>query len=141
MQVKIKRLDKNVPLPEYKTAGAVAFDLQLREEVTIAPGETKLCPTGLVICVPEGHALLLAPRSSNAKKGIMFGNNIGIVDQDYCGPNDELFLALHNVGKVAYTVELGERIGQGMFVPVTHVVFEEVEELEAPNRGGFGSTG
>ena len=141
MNIRIKRLDKSVPLPEYKTEGAVAFDIQLREEVTISPGETKLCPTGLVICTPEGHGLILAPRGSNAKKGIIMANNIGVVDRDYCGPEDEIFLPLHNIGKEPYTVELGERIAQGMFIPITHATFEEVQDLEAPNRGGYGSTG
>lgn len=141
IKVKIKRLDPDLPPLEYKTPGAVAFDLSVREEVTIQPGETKIIPTGYVVCVPEGHALILAPRSSNAKKGVNMANGIGIIDQDYCGPKDELHLALHNYGSGPYTVEQYERIGQGMIVPVAQVEFEETDQLDAPNRGGFGTTG
>ena len=93
------------------------------------------------MAVPEGHALLLFPRSSNAKKQLSFGNGVGVIDQDYCGPEDELRLALHNHGSEVYTVEAYERLGQGIFVPVSRAEFEEVEEMEAPNRGGFGTTG
>ncbi len=141
MRVKIKRIDPNVPMPEYKTPGSVAFDLHVREAVTIEPGESKLVKTGYVMTVPEGHALLLFPRSSNAKKQISFGNGVGVIDQDYCGPEDELRLALHNHGSEPYTVEAYERLGQGLFVPISVAEFEEVQEMTGPNRGGFGTTG
>lgn len=139
--ITIKKLDPSVPIPAYQTAGAVAFDLSAAEEVVLAPQERRLVPTGLVVCVPEGHVLILAPRSSNAKKGVMFANGIGIIDQDYCGPDDQLFLALYNIGPEPYTVKKGERIGQGLFVPVARAKFEEQERLNAPNRGSFGTTG
>lgn len=139
--VTIKKLDPTVPTPAYETAGAVAFDLAASEEVTLQPQERRLVATGLVVCVPQDHVLILAPRSSNAKKGILFGNGIGIIDQDYCGPDDQLYLALYNIGTEAYTVKKGERIGQGLFVPVSRAEFHEVAELNAPNRGSFGTTG
>ncbi|MFA6132245.1 MAG: dUTP diphosphatase [Patescibacteria group bacterium] len=141
MQILFKRLSPEVPVPEYKTAGAVAFDLAVPQGGVIQPGETKFFPTGLVIKVPEGHVLLVAPRSSNAKKQIRMGNGIGLIDQDYCGPTDELKLALHNFGQTPYTVENGERIAQAMIVPVLKGEFIEVDEMAAPDRGGFGSTG
>jgi len=141
MQIKFKRLSPDVPVPEYKTAGAVAFDLSVTEGGTLAPGESRLFPTGLVVEVPVGYALILAPRSSNAKKKVKFANGIGLIDQDYHGPTDQLFLALHNFSSESYTVEKGERIGQGMFVPVLKGEFVEVDNLEAENRGGFGTTG
>ncbi|HBP00178.1 MAG: Deoxyuridine 5'-triphosphate nucleotidohydrolase Dut [Candidatus Uhrbacteria bacterium GW2011_GWF2_41_16] len=137
----IRRLDPEVPFPVYKTPGAVAFDLAVFEETDLTPGETKMLRTGLVICVPEGYAIILAPRSSNAKKGIRLGNGIGVVDQDYCGPEDELRLALHNFGTQTYHIEKGERLAQGFLVPVAHAQFEEGQILAQPNRGGFGSTG
>lgn len=141
MQISFKRLDPNVPVPEYKTPGAVAFDLTITEAVTLQPGERKICPTGLVICTPPGYALILAPRSSNAKKGVKMANGIGVVDQDYCGPTDQLHLALYNFGQESYTVEKYERIAQGFFVPIVKAELVEVEELQAEDRGGFGSTG
>ena len=141
LPVHIKRLRADIPLPEYKTPGAAAFDITIPDAHTLQPGERALLPTGLVVCVPEGHVLILASSSSNAKKGITLANGIGIIDQDYCGPADELKIALVNLGSAAYTVEKCERVAQGMFVPVTKALFQEVETLKAPSRGGFGTTG
>lgn len=139
--VRIKRLSEDVPMPEYKTPGACAFDIAVMEGGTLNPGERRKFPTGLVVCVPEGHALLLAPRSSNAKKGVVLANSVGIIDQDYCGPEDQLHAYLYNLGSESYTIEKGERIMQGLIVPIAQAQFSEAENLDAPNRGGFGTTG
>lgn len=141
MQIAIRRLSPNVPIPEYKTSGACAFDIAVMESKTLQPNERHLFSTGLVIKVPEHHVLILAPRSSNATKGIRLGNGIGIIDGDYCGPTDELKLSLHNIGTQPHTVEIGERIAQGMFVPITRGEFFEPTEWEEKDRGGFGTTG
>ena len=90
--------------------------------------------------VPEGHALVLASRSSNAKKGLTMSNGIGIIDQDFCGPEDELRIALYNIGDAPYEVQPYERLAQGMIVPVMRPTFVEME-MKAQNRGGFGTTG
>ncbi len=140
--ISIRRLSPNVPLPEYKTPGACAFDIAIIEGGTLQPGERKIFRTGLVIQVPENHVLILAARSSNAKKGIQMANGIGIIDRDYCGPTDELHLALYNIGSEIYTMEAGERIAQGMFVPINRGRFVEPETWDSEkNRGGFGTTG
>ncbi|HBR80974.1 MAG: Deoxyuridine 5'-triphosphate nucleotidohydrolase Dut [Candidatus Uhrbacteria bacterium GW2011_GWE2_45_35] len=141
MQILFKRLSPDVPIPEYKTAGAVAFDIAVPKGGVIQPGETKFFSTGLVIKVPDGYVLLVAPRSSNAKKQIRMGNSIGLIDQDYCGPTDELKLALNNFGSEPYTVKDGERIAQSMIVPIAKGEFIETADLGTPDRGGFGSTG
>ncbi len=141
MQIKFKRLSTDIPIPEYKTDGAVAFDLAVSEGGIIEPGQTKIFPTGLIVFVPKNHALILASRSSNAKKGISLANGIGIIDQDYCGPNDELHLAVHNFLDRPYTVEKGERIAQGLFVPIVLAEFTETNEASEADRGGFGTTG
>lgn len=141
MQIEIRRLSPDVPLPEYKTAGACAFDIAVIEGATLAPGERKMLPTGLVVKVPEGHVLLLASRSSNAKKGIRLGNSVGVIDQDYCGPSDQLYAAVHNFGHEPYTIEKGERIMQAVVVPMLRAEIVEATEDFAPDRGGFGTTG
>lgn len=129
-------------MPVFQTAGACAFDLAPVEGVTLGPGERALLPTGLVIQVPEGYALVIAARSSNAKKGVRLGNGIGIIDQDYHGPTDQIYLALHNFGREPYTVVAGERIAQGLIVPILKPEFIELtEDLTEVSRGGFGSTG
>jgi len=142
MQVKIKKLSQDVSLPQYQTAGSVAFDLASTEDITIAPKEVKLVPTGLVICTPPGYMLMLASRSSLAiKKGLMLGNGIGVIDQDYCGPEDEIKIQLVNIKDEPVTINKGERVAQGMFVKVEQATLEEVQELETKeSRGGFGST-
>ncbi|MFH0912085.1 MAG: dUTP diphosphatase [Patescibacteria group bacterium] len=142
MFVKIKRIDKTLPLPVYKTAGAVAFDLILRESATIMPGEIKRIPCNVVVEIPEGYMLMLAPRSSlpYKKPGIIQANMVGIIDQDFCGPNDELQFSAHNVSDHPITVERGETLSQAVFVKIEKAEFVEVEEMSAPDRGGFGST-
>ncbi len=140
MDVRFTRLDPQVPVPEFKTPGAVGFDIAVREGGVLAPGERRLFKTGLVVCVPEGYGLFLFPRSSNAKKGVTFGNAVGVIDQDFCGPEDEIRLALHNIGTEPYTVEAYERIGQGVFLPILKPTFVE-GAMDAQNRGGFGTTG
>jgi len=141
MEIAIRRLNPDVQLPEYKTSGACAFDLSVIESKTLAPNARELFGTGLVINVPDDHVLLLLPRSSNGKKGIRLANGTGVIDSDYCGPNDELKLMLHNIADAPYTVEAGERIAQGMFIPITRAKFVEPTEWNTTNRGGFGTTG
>lgn len=141
MQVKIKRLDKSLPLPQYHTPGSVAFDLSAREDAIINPKEIKLIPTGLIVQIPPGYMLMLSSRSSlTIKKGLMMGNGVGIIDQDYCGPEDEIKIQLVNITDQPVEIKKGDRLAQGMFVRVDTGEFEEVESLETNSRGGFGST-
>lgn len=141
MNVNIRRLSPDVPLPEYKTGGACAFDIAVLDGGVLQPNERALFRTGLVVQVPAQHVLVLASRSSNAKKGIQLSNGIGVIDGDYCGPNDELHLALHNIGNEPYTITPGERLAQGLFLPVTIASFHEPESWVGDDRGGFGTTG
>lgn len=141
VNIKIHRLNDSVPLPEYHTSGSVAFDLTAAENVTIEPWAIALVGTGLVIATPPGHVLIIAARSSlPLKKGLMVANGIGIIDQDYCGPNDEIKVQLLNISKAPITVEKGERIAQGIFVKIERAEWEEGLTTN-DNRGGFGGTG
>ncbi len=140
MDVKIKRVDPSLPLPRYETAGSVAFDLVCRETTAIPPGGVALLPSNVVIAIPAGFALLLSSRSSTArKKGLIVP--LGIIDQDYRGPEDELRLQVVNLGKQTVTVERGERVGQALFVRIERAEWKEIAEMDAPSRGGFGTTG
>lgn len=142
MQVKIKRIDNTLPLPEYQTDGSVAFDLYSRIDETINAGETKLLPANLIIETPPGYMLMLAARSSLAKKkGLKMANGIGIIDQDYCGNDDEINLLAHNYTEQNVEIKKGDRLGQGVFVKIDKAQWEEVEEMNDKSRGGFGSTG
>lgn len=142
MKIKIVRIDKSLPLPEYQTSGAVAFDIYSREAAVIQPKELKILPSNLIIEVPQGHALVLAARSSlGKKKGLVLRNAIGVIDQDFHGPNDEIGIMVFNFTQDAVSVERGERIAQGMIVPVARAHWEEVDIIKADSRGGYGSTG
>jgi dUTP pyrophosphatase len=141
-KVRIRRLDPSVELPRYATAGSAAFDLAASADTTIAPGEVRLVPTGLVIEVPEGMFLgVLARSSTPIKKGLMVANGVGVVDSDYCGPTDEVKIPTLNFTSSPVHVAKGDRIAQGILLPSPQIEWEEVEELATTSRGGFGGTG
>ncbi len=142
MNVKIKRIDRDLPLPAYHSAGAAGFDLLCREQRTIAPGEVALLPANVIVATPPGYMLLVAARSSTPRrKGLSVPHGIGVIDQDYRGPDDEIHVQVYNFTSAPVTVERGERIAQAVFVRVDQATWEEVDEIAAPTRGGFGSTG
>jgi dUTP pyrophosphatase len=142
MNVVVKRVDKSLPLPEYHSAGAVGFDLLCREQHTVAPGEVALLPANVIVATPPGYMLLVAARSSTPRrKGLSVPHGIGIIDQDYCGPDDEIHVQVYNFTSHPVTVERGERIAQAVFVRADRATWQEVEEIGTPTRGGFGSTG
>jgi dUTP pyrophosphatase len=136
---------KNHPdaiLPVYASPGACAFDLSLIENATIAPGEIVRLRTGLIIRVQEGYTLLIAARSSLPRKyGLCIPQGFGIVDNDFCGQEDELLIQLLNFTKEPAHVKKGDRLVQGMFVPFMKGGFHIIDQLDQPSRGGFGSTG
>ncbi len=142
MKVKIKRIDTSLPLPEYQTSGAVAFDLTSRIDMTIAPKTLGLIPANVVIETPPGYMLMVSSRSSTPKKkGLLIPHGIGIVDRDYCGEKDEVMMQFYNFTDQEVSVAKGERIGQAVFVRIDKSEWEEVSEMNADSRGGFGSTG
>lgn len=141
MNVEIARIDKDLPLPEYHTKGAAAFDLIVRENTVVKPKEIALIPANVIVKVPEGYALLILPRSSlPRKKSLVFPHSVGLIDQDYHGPEDELKVQVQNIGDSPVTIERGERIAQGLFVKIDRVNWKEVSDHGAETRGGFGST-
>jgi dUTP pyrophosphatase len=141
MRVPIKRVDKELPLPEYKTPGAAAMDCAAREDVTLAPGEVKMVALNVAIKPPRGHFVLLAARSSLFKRGVMMANNVGLGDEDYSGDTDEYLAPLYNFSKQTVDIKRGERVIQIMILPFNRVEWDEQESLGTPGRGGFGTTG
>src|ERR1035437_3161079 len=100
MKLNVTRIDKNLELPEYKTKGAVGFDLTARLGTTIKPFEVTLIPLNIVVKVPKGYGLFLFSRSSvPGKKGLMVANYVGVIDQDYHGEDDEIKMAVLNFTK------------------------------------------
>lgn len=139
--VRIARLHPDVALPVYQTEGAAGFDLASSVEMTVAPGQVALVPTGLVIAVPAGHFLGLFARSSTPlKRGLMVANGVGIVDADYSGPEDEIKIEVLNFTQAPVTVRPGDRLAQGVILPCVRATWDE-RAPEGTTRGGFGSTG
>lgn len=141
MDARIKRFNKDLELPEFKTKGAAGFDLSARESVTIAPRQVALVSLNVAIQPPDGYFVLLAARSSLHKKGLMPANGVGIIDADYSGNNDEYKLVLLNFSDSTVTILEGERIAQGVFVPILQPEFKELDDMGNESRGGFGTTG
>lgn len=141
MKVKIKRIDKTIPLPVYETGGSVGFDLICREDKVINPKEITLLPTNVIVETPPGYMLMVASRSSTPKKkGLSLPHGVGIIDIDYSGEDDEIFIQVINFTEQDVNVIKGEKIAQGVFVKVDKAEWEEVEKMKEESRGGFGST-
>lgn len=145
MDVLVTKIRNGASLPTYGTGRSAAFDLAVAETTVIQPGEIALVPTGLVFQLPAGHYMAILARSSTPlRRGLMVANGVGIVDEDYCGPSDEVKVQVINVSKQEVQLTRGERIAQGMILPIKQVTFlsGDLEELaEVESRGGFGSTG
>ena len=91
---------------------------------------------------PQGYFLLIAARSSTPrKKGLTIIQGIGIIDRDFSGPEDEVMLQFYNFSDKSVQITKGERLAQGMFLPVNQIEWNEVDQIREKSRGGFGSTG
>ena len=138
------RIGNEIPLPEYATSGSAGLDLRACLEVAtdLKPGETLLIPTGLAIHISDHNlAAVILPRSGlGHKHGIVLGNLVGLIDSDYQG---QIFVSCWNRGNTTFTINIGERIAQMVFVPVVQVALEQVEDFHESSRGdgGFGHTG
>lgn len=146
IQLKIldPRLGEQIALPTYATQGSAGLDLRacLDQALILPPGESALIPTGLAIHIADPHlAAVLLPRSGlGHKHGIVLGNLVGLIDSDYQG---QILVSCWNRGSSAFTIEIGERIAQMVFVPVVQAEFECVAEFDETQRGsgGFGHSG
>ena len=146
IQLKIldPRLGKEIALPSYATDGSAGLDLRacLDQALTLQAGESQLIPTGLAIHIADPHlAAVLLPRSGlGHKHGIVLGNLVGLIDSDYQG---QVFVSCWNRSDSAFTIEVGERIAQMVFVPVVQAEFECVTDFDESQRGsgGFGHSG
>ncbi|MBV7388526.1 dUTP diphosphatase [Pasteurellaceae bacterium TAE3-ERU1] len=138
------RIGRDFPLPAYATPGSAGLDLRamLDAPLRLKPGETQLIPTGIAVHVADANlAAVILPRSGlGHKNGIVLGNLVGLIDSDYQGP---LMVSLWNRGQSEFTVEVGDRIAQLVFVPVVQAQFNVVDDFEASERGagGFGHSG
>jgi len=146
IQLKIldSRIGNEIPLPEHATTGSAGMDLRacIDNSITLKPGDTELIPTGVAIHIGDPKlAATILPRSGlGHKHGIVLGNLVGLIDSDYQG---QLFVSCWNRGNTEFTIEVGDRIAQLVFLPVVQVDFEQVEDFDNSERGtgGFGHSG
>ena len=142
VQILVKKLDKNIKLPTYKTSGSSGMDLvaHIKKKITINPSKTAIIPAGIAVAIPKNYEIQIRPRSGlAAKKGISVLNTPGTIDSDYRG---EIKIILINLSKKPFVVKLAERVAQMVLCPVTKAKLKEVKNLPKTLRGkgGFGST-
>ena len=146
MKMDVKILDTRLrdQLPHYATTGSAGLDLRacIDSPIVLAPGETRLIPTGMAIHLADpGYAALILPRSGlGHKHGIVLGNLVGLIDSDYQG---QLMVSAWNRSQQAFELTPLERLAQLVIVPVVQAEFNVVEDFDTSQRGegGFGSTG
>ena len=143
VKILVKKFDKNIKLPTYKTSGSSGMDLvaYIKNKITINPGKIALVPTGIAVAIPENYEIQIRPRSGlAAKKSISVLNTPGTVDSDYRG---EIIIILINLSKKSFVVKSGDRVAQMILRPVAKGKLLEVKNLPKTVRGkgGFGSTG
>ncbi|MGI2171763.1 dUTP diphosphatase [Shewanella sp. MF05960] len=146
--IELKILDSRIgsefPLPAYATPGSAGMDLRAMTDtaMVIEPGQTVLIPTGIAIHVADPSlAAVILPRSGMGhKNGIVLGNLVGLIDSDYQG---QLMVSCWNRSDKPFTLNIGDRLAQLMFVPVVQAQFTLVDEFNSSDRGegGFGHSG
>ena len=143
VKILIKKFDKNIKLPIYKTAGSSGMDLvaYIKNKITINPSKTAIIPTGIAVAIPKNYEIQIRPRSGlAANKSISVLNTPGTIDSDYRG---EIKIILINLSKKSFVVKSGDRVAQMILCPVVKGKLKEVKNLPKTvrDKGGFGSTG
>ena len=142
VKIKIKLLDKSLPLPKYVHKGDAGLDLFSAVDSIIKPYERKLVPTGVKVAIPLGYAGFVQPRSGLAiKHGIALVNSPGLIDSGYRG---EICVIMVNLDKDnEFNIRKGDKICQLVIQKVEEAELIEVDDIGESDRGegGFGSTG
>jgi dUTP diphosphatase len=142
VEVLIRRVDHEAPLPEYAHPGDAGADLVTTVDVVLAPGERALVPTGIAIALPAGYAAFVHPRSGLAARlGLSIVNAPGTVDAGYRG--EIKVLLVNHDPSAEVRLRRGDRIAQLVVQHVERARFVEVDRLPGSDRGdgGYGSTG
>ena len=139
--IKIKYFSEEIERLCYIAGKSDWIDLRSAKEVTLKAGEYCLIPLGVAIKLPKGYEALVIPRSSTFKNfGILQTNSCGLIDESYCGDNDQWYFPAYAIRDTV--IHVNDRICQ--FRIIKHqpeLYFEEIEHLTGEDRGGFGSTG
>ena len=143
VKILVKKFDKKIKLPVYKTSGSSGMDLMayVKNKINIKPGKTAMIPTGIALAIPKNYEIQIRPRSGlAAKKSITVLNTPGTIDSDYRG---EIKIILINLGKKPFVVRSGDRIAQMILCPIAKGKLKDIKILPKTlrDKGGFGSTG
>lgn len=142
LEILVRRLDPDLPMPSYAHAGDAGADLLTTVDIELAPGHRAVVPTGIAIALPEGYAAFVHPRSGLAATyGVSLVNAPGTIDAGYRGEIKATLINLDPVTPVRFS--RGDRIAQLVVQKVERASFTEVSALPETSRGtgGFGSTG
>jgi dUTP pyrophosphatase len=142
VEVLIRRLDPDLPLPSYAHPGDAGADLATAVDVELAPGERAMVPTGVAVALPAGYAAFVHPRSGlAARAGVGIVNAPGTVDAGYRG--EIKVLLVNHDPQEPVRLRRGDRVAQLVVQRVEHARFCEVDTLpgSARGEGGYGSTG
>ncbi len=142
LEIPLRRLDPGLPTPSYAHPGDAGADLVTAVDLTVAPGERVLAPTGVALALPEGYVALVHPRSGLAlRHGLSVVNTPGTIDAGYRG--EIKVLLINHDRHESVTLRRGDRVAQLVLQRVEHARFVEVAELPHSERGagGYGSTG
>ena len=139
--IKIRYLSDKIELLTYIAGKSDWIDLRAAEDVSLSAGDFKLIPLGIAMQLPAGYEAHVIPRSSTYKNfGIIQANHMGLIDESYCGDNDQWFfpaIALRDT-----VIHAGDRICQFRIMEHQPALnFETVDTLGNADRGGIGSTG
>jgi dUTP pyrophosphatase len=141
-ELRVKRLDADLPLPSYARRGDAGLDLLASADATVEPGGRASVPTGIALEIPEGFAGFVHARSGRAlREGLALANAPGLIDSGYRGEVKVIVVNLDPYEPIH--IKRGEKIAQLVIQPVTTTLLVETDELAASERGegGFGSTG
>lgn len=142
LTIPIRQLDEGIELPQSQNRGDAGYDLRSAKDLSIAPGERAMIPTGIAIAIPIGYGGFVQPRSGlAAKNGITVLNTPGLIDSGY---RDEVKIILLNTDKnETFQIKRGDRIAQLVIQKYETVLWDVVDHLQDSQRGtgGFGSTG
>lgn len=139
--IQIKYLTDKIEKLTYIGGKSDWIDLRAAEDVSMKAGEFRLIPLGIAMKLPKGYEAHIVPRSSTFKNfGVIQTNHQGVVDESYCGDNDQWFFPAYALRDT--TIHVNDRICQFRIMEHQPVIqFDEVEELGNQDRGGIGSTG
>jgi dUTP pyrophosphatase len=138
MDLKVKKIQKDVKLPRYGHKGDAGLDLFSSVDFVLAEGQVEAIPTGINIAVPEGYVGLIWDKSGVSLRGVH--RLAGVIDSGYRG---EVKVVMINLSHEPFVIDRGTKIAQMLVQPITKVDVVEVNDLDETSRGegGFGSTG